>query len=217
MALGVSPLVISAGLVYLSQQWMTLGSQKTDPGVCVCPEASHVMAKLWRIPYGFHIASGFVLSIKTFSLSSLPNFVSQPMRKPSGVLPPLPLAIARFGGQHYGRESHLFLSHSGPQIPVAEPRGRETADNIPRRELALDLHLTLTLGHVWVKVLLATCSGLSAQQRERCWVMGSLRVYSKPSKIAFYLQHERRWLVTQMGKACPKLGAWPKTNNVIVR
>lgn len=164
------------------------------------------MAKLWRIPYGFHIALGLVLRIKTFSLSSLPNFVSQPMRKPSGVLPPLPLAIACFGGSGLLSEKpSLSLTLRTSDTCSWAERQKNCADNIPRRGLALDLHFILTLGQVWVKVLLATCSGLSTQQRETCWVMGGLRVYSKPPKITFYLQHERRWLVTQMVKACPKL------------
>ena len=93
---GPQCLVVSSVLVYLSQQWKTLGSEKPDPGVS---EASHATVEqkdsLW-----FPHPTGASTPNADLSFEFTPTFYlsnhAAGCGNPSGVLPPLPLAIGMF-------------------------------------------------------------------------------------------------------------------------
>lgn len=77
--------------IFLSSEWH-VGLRKQSQ---VCSEASHAIAKL-KGSLWFPHPTGASTQMQTFRLSSLPHSVSLTMKQPSGVLPPLPLAIGMF-------------------------------------------------------------------------------------------------------------------------
>lgn len=102
--------------------------------------------------------------------------------------------------------SSLSLILSRPDTCNWALRKIISKNRIYRGELAPDTNTFYSdSGASLSEFFFPVCLCWSIKQRETKWVMEKLRVYSKPPRITFYPQYERRWLVTPRLKACPKL------------